>query len=252
MKEIQKRRECFDQLHKKQGGFEKLIDLLNDYTFTYEEIAGQFGFSPRGGKVRICQLIRSLDLPKRPHLDKEKRRANFDEIYKKQGGLAILLTLLERQASDQEITEQLGIEKERVKRVVFLLGLHHRNFNFRRKLTSRENFDKLYKDQGGVQELERMASDPLVSLRNIAQHFGYKSPSGVYLALKRLGIAYISQESKDLEVRRRHFKERYGEGALERLEHMLSCGWDLKEIACQFDLTLPGMKNVIKNLNLGR
>lgn len=253
MKEVQKRRERFDQLHKKQGGFGKLIDLLNDYSFTYEEIAAQFGFSPRGGKVRICQLIRSLDLPKRPHLDKEKRRINFAEIYKKQGGLAILLTLLERQASDQEITEQLGIEKERVKKVLFLLGLHHRNFRREltsRKLTSRENFDKLYK--GGVQELERMASDPLLSLKDIAEHFGYRSRSGVSRALKKMEIPYVHQNRKDLIVRRKRFQKRYGDQALQELEEMVAWGQSHAEIARHLGVTYPAVRGILNNLGLRR
>ena len=189
MDEIQQRRNQFDYLHRDKGGFEKLCHLLDDYTFSYSEIAQYFGFF--SGRSYIAQLLQRLGLDsKRNYLTLQGIRDNFNKIYKTQEGVTKLVEMLEAQASDKDIAEQFSIAEERVERVLRRLGFHRRNFRIKYQLSPRERFDQKYQNQGGIDQFIRMAKNPQVSLQDIAEHFGYKSGSGVWRAIKRLGMDY--------------------------------------------------------------
>lgn len=195
---IQGRRARFDELHRAQGGLDRFRQLLEDYIFTYEDIAEHFGFV--SGKIYIGMLLQRLDLDgrvnsnsKRTRLTLQERRDNFDRVYGDRGGITRLVEMLKVQASDKEIAEQFAIAEKRAEHVLWLLGLQRRNFKIRTKPSHREYFDVKYQNKGGIARLEQMAQDDQVSLQDIAKHFGYQTRSGISHAIKRMGLKYISK-----------------------------------------------------------
>lgn len=245
---IQQRRNQFDYLHGDKGGLGKLCQLLEDYTVSYRDIAQYFGFS--SGSTYIVQLLKRLGLnSNRGYLTFQNRRDNFNQIYKTQGGMAKLIEMLKSQASDKEIAEQFGIDKNRVGQVLRRLKLYREDFRVKVQLSPQENFDQKYREQGGIDQLIKMAKDPLRSLQDIAEHFGYKDGSGVWRALKRLGLKYIPQDCNYLTARRLNFDKRYqSKGGLKKLETMVFEGASTREIAEYFGLSCGGVRHAIKRL----
>jgi len=245
---IQQRRKQFDYLHGDKGGIEKLCQLLEDYTVSYRDIAKYFGFS--SGSTYIVQLLKRLGLnSNRGYLTFQDRRDNFNRLYKAQGGMAKLIRMLEAQTPDKEIAEQFGIDENRVEQVLRRLQLYREYFKVKLQLSPRENFDQKYQEQGGIDKLMKMAKDPLLSLQDIAEHFGYKDGSGVWRALKRLGINYIPQDCNYLTARRLNFDKRYqSKGGIKKLGAMISEGASTREVAEHFGLSCGGVRHAIKRL----
>ncbi len=245
---IQQRRQQFDYLHGDKGGLDKLCQLLDDYTVSYGDIAQYFEFA--SGSTYIVQLLKRLGLDrKRGYLTFQERRDNFNKVYKLQGGLTKLIEMLEAQASDEEIAEQFGIDEKRVGQVLRRLKFYRQDFRVKPQLSSKENFDQRYKQQGGVAQLMKMAHNPLLSLQDIAGHFGYQDGSGVWRALKRLGLKYVPQDSNVLTARRLNFDKKYRSmGGIEKLEAMISDGASTREIAQHFGLSCGGVRHAIKRL----
>ena len=248
MDAVQERRRQFDYLHKDKGGINKLCQLLEDYTFSYNAIAQYFGFS--SGSTYIAHLIHRLALDsRRGYLTLQDRRNNFNQIYGAQGGVTKLLKMLKAQASDKEIAQQFGIDENRVGQALRRLGLHRRDFRIKHQLSPQEYFDQRYQKQGGIARLIQMAQDPRVSLADIAEHFGYAGSSGVLRALKRMGLKYVSKDLINLTARRLNFdKKHQSKGGLKMLETMLSDDASTKSIAQHFGLSCSGVRHAIQRL----
>lgn len=245
---IQQRRKQFDYLHGDKGGVEKLCQLLEDYTVSYRDIAQYFGFS--SGSTYIVQLLKRLGLnSNRGYLTFQDRRYNFEQLYRTQGGMIKLIEMLKAQTSDKEIAERFGIDEQRVGQMLRRLKLYREDFRIKLQLSPQENFDQKYQEQGGIDQLMKMANDPLLSLQDIAEHFGYKDGSGVWRALKRLGLKYAPQDCNYLTARRLNFDKRYQrKGGINKLEAMISEGASTREIAEHFGLSCGGVRHAIKRL----
>ena len=248
MDAVQERRKQFDYLHKDKGGLNKLCQLLEDYTFSYNAIAQHFGFS--SGSTYIAHLIQRLVLDsKRGYLTLQDRCDNFNQLYGAQGGVTKLVEMLKAQASGNEIAQQFGIDEERVEQALRRLGFHRRDFRIKYQPSPQEYFDQRYQKQGGIARLIQMAQDPQVSLADIAEHFGYAGSSGVLRALKRMGLKYVSKDLINLTSRRLNFDKKYrSKGGLRRLESMLSDGASTKEVAQHFGLSCSGVRHAIQRL----
>jgi len=248
MDAVQQKRKQFDYLHSDKGGLNKLCQLLEDYTFSYNGIAQYFGFS--SGGTYIAHLIQRLGLDsKRGYLTLQDRRDNFNQIYRTQGGVTKLVEMLKEQASDQQIAQQFGIDEKRVGQALRRLGLHRRNFRIKQQLSPQEYFDQKYKKQGGIAQLIQMAKNPQISLADIAEHFGYAGSSGVLRALRRMGLKYVHKDLINLTSRHLNFDKKYrSKGGLRRLKTMLSNGSSTKDIAQHFGLSCSGMRHAIQRL----
>lgn len=248
MDTVQQKRKQFDYLHSDKGGLNKLCQLLEDYTFSYNGIAQYFGFS--SGSTYIAHLIQRLGLDsRRGYLTLQDRRDNFDRIYRTQGGVAKLIEMLKAQASDQEIAQQFGIDERWIGQALRRLGFHRRDFRIRQQLSPQEYFDQKYEKQGGIAQLIQMAENPQISLADIAEHFGYAGSSGVLRALKRMGLKYVYKDLVNLTSRRLNFDKKYqSKGGLRKLETMLSDGSSTKSIAQHFGLSCSGVRHAIQRL----
>jgi len=248
MDAVQERRKQFDYLHRDKGGLNKLCQLLEDYTFSYNAIAQHFGFS--SGSTYIAHLIQRLGLnSNRGYLTLQDRRDNFNQLYGNQGGMATLLKMLRAQASDKEMADQFGIDEERVEQALRRLGFYRRDFEIKYQPSPQEYFDEKYKKQGGIAKLIRMAQDPRISLADIAEQFDYSGSSGVLRALKRMGLEYIHKDLINLKSRRLNFDKKYrSQGGLKKLEEMISACTSTKDISRHFGLSSSGVRHAIQRL----
>ena len=180
---LQDRRDNFNQLYGAQGGVTKLVEMLKAQA-SDKEIAQQFEID----EERVEQALRRLGFHRRDFRIRYQPSPQeyFNQKYQKQGGIAQLISMSQDpQVSLADIAERFGYAgSSGVLRALRRMGLEYLSKDLINLTTRRLNFNRKYKDKGGLKKLETMLSAD-ASTKEIAQHFGL-SCSGVRHAIQRL------------------------------------------------------------------